>query len=151
MSPFICVCDDDFTAERRLEETRWLAELADGRVVIQDDGRPGQPYSAWKRLRIWVEQHRVPVVALGLEFRSHRRWLVRDAAARAFFLGRSLMAEPGGRSYHFYLLGRLGGDGEDRVAVHKYLVPEIIHWESAERKASECGHGILFNPARIGD
>ncbi len=51
-----------------LPDLRWVAKLSNGQTVWQDDRDGG---NSWRDLKKYVEDNRLSVVALQVEFRSH--------------------------------------------------------------------------------
>jgi len=58
---------DDFIADK--DSTIWIAKLSDGRLVYEDDDRPGyDERSAWKRLKVFCEVNKLYVQQMFIRF-----------------------------------------------------------------------------------
>jgi hypothetical protein len=139
----ICTEEDNFTIERM----RWLADLSDGRTVLQDDGRPGlEPYQAWLRLKEFCRQTGISVVNLRLQFRSHIEAPLPDNAPAYFFSHKAGALMSSGEPTHtdlFYLIGYLIPEKE-AVYIEHYLAPAIILVETETRPLTSISNKNLI-------
>lgn len=146
----ICTREDSFTREFWLHQARWIATLASGLEVIQDDNRPGlaEP-SAWLRLREYVQEHRDGIVALRFAFRNERAIHLPERQKGYFFrhgLGANLVSSV---SVGFFLAGYLL-DGQ--VQVLKYRVPEMLLCERQTRDPANeqlVGKSLIVYPGEV--
>lgn len=140
--------EDDFT--RFLEDDRrtalWRARLSDGRVIVQDDGRPGmEPASAWLRLKSHLQEHSgLSLLSLWIQFRSHHKKNILPENASGYFFCKSEIGFWGsGSSQSFYLLGALQNGV---LTVQKWSVPELILVETKVREIDSAGDCLILNP-----
>ena len=141
----ICFSEDDFVRTLQLEKKTaiWIAELSDGRLVYQDDGRPGldEP-SAWKRLSLFLEKEVLKITNISLKFRSHKHTNILPSNQDGYFFSKSSAGLWGSRTtYHFYLLGHLC-DGV--IKVQKWKVPELLLIEQVDRDKNKVMGGSLI-------
>ena len=138
--------EDDYI--RFLQEDRataiWVATLTDGRRVWMDDHRPGlEPYSAWIRLREFLQETSLGIRGFRLKFRSHEICPASDGAD-GYFFSKSSVRVAGGKTRQFYLFGHLFGD---RIQVQRWKVPELILVDLDARLPERAGECVLLNPA----
>ncbi len=124
---------DEFIEDKPL----WVAWLSNGKVVYQDDGRPGvgEP-SAWKRLRRHCEQHKLWLTRLGLKFRSHEQFDILPKDAEAYFFCNRIFAVMG--SEHQHRLAVVGHKAGDQLHCKTFKVPELLLFETDTRGLDEC-------------
>jgi hypothetical protein len=145
----LCWGGDAYTRDLEIDHATalWRVELSDGRVVVQDDHRPGaEPASAWQRLGLYLLAH--PDLAIRrfwLQFRSnvHADILPRDA--EGYYFCKSALANiASNRTTHFYLIGALTGC---TIMVQRWSVPDLtlVDTEAREPKPGPC---LLVNPRR---
>ena len=139
---------DLFLLERSMSHPRWEAELDDGTVVVQDDGRPGaDPPCGWLRLRERVRAGGPRVVALRVAFRGHAFDAVPRGAAGYFFRQAAIGHLNGGACEWFYLTGWLRPDG--LVEVRRWAVPELVPAGPAEARDpaddAAVGQSLIVN------
>ena len=138
---------DEYTAS--LEDERgqalWRAELADGSVVVMDDGRPGlEPRSAWLRLRARVLAGGPRVRRLWAGFRSNQHRGILPADADGYFFAKAVLGSPDEpETLSFFLLGALAGGV---LTVQKWQVPEMVLVSVEERDPATAGECLLLNP-----
>ena len=54
------------------DKTCWIAELSNGVLVYQDDGRETEKeYSSWIRLKEYLKENNLNIIRLFLKFRSN--------------------------------------------------------------------------------
>jgi hypothetical protein len=120
-----------------LGQAVWVAELDDGRLFYQDDGRPGcEAASAWSRLKASKER----VVGLSLCFRSRTLRDIVPRWARGYYFSRSVVVFDG-QSNPCYVLGHVEGD---RVVLKTVMVPQLLFLHGRERPLSHCNEEQLI-------
>lgn len=125
----LCTKWDDWLEDRDCPV--WVAELSDGSLVYQDDGRPGFSISAWERLMLSGEK----LVGLSARFRDH--WVHMPKNMAGYYFIKSILAGPFmERPHHFYILGYLL-DGV--IKCTKYKVPELEIDEVFDRAPEDGG------------
>ena len=103
------------------EKTIWVAELSDGAIVYQDDGRPGldQP-SAWLRMKDYVDENNLYIENLSIKFRSH----VEKIRSGEFYHFSKAIACMVGESYEdYFIFSSLNSGKLTRVW---YMIPHIL-------------------------
>lgn len=127
--------EDDFT--RRLEidsgMALWRAELSDGRVIVQDDGRPGQePPQAWYRLGDELVKQDLRLVRFWLQFRTNHKRGILPRDAEGYFFRKSAIAQLNTKEVRYsYLIGHLQNG---KVMVQRWSVPDLTHIETVARE-----------------
>jgi hypothetical protein len=123
----VCKVDDDFVRDK----FRWVAVLANGETIYEDDGRPGldEP-SAWKRLKMYCKGHKTYIIELWLQFRSNRVQ-VQPTHADGYYLVKCVFGFWGEVStHHAYIVGALV-DG--KIHASKWQSPDLTLLESSTR------------------
>jgi hypothetical protein len=111
--------DDAFVRDR----VRWVATLASGIEVFQDDGRPGETEPAWGRLRRHVGATGDHIRRLRLQFRDNIVHLPDDA--EAYYMARGGWAVwLQGVTHGFYVAGVQVEPGLVRVG--RWSVPSLV-------------------------
>lgn len=129
--------EDDYTRELQMGGgmALWYAELTDGRVAVQDDGRPGLwPPQAWPRLAAHVGRAGLGVRRLWLQFRGHAERPLPESAEGYFFRKSALAVFRTEGTRHSYLLGHLH-DGE--VVVQRWSTPDLRYVETFVRDPAD--------------
>lgn len=118
----LCTEPDDFIAEK----VHWIAVLSDGTSVYQDDNRPGEePAAAWLRLSKYIRDGGPPIESLHIKFWDHIEEAAPAGAASYYFINGLEGFVGGDRTYHYYIIGFIN-DGDEKMNVVRWLVPEII-------------------------
>jgi hypothetical protein len=110
--------EDDFVKGK----VRWVVELRSGKIIYQDDERPGElEPSAWRRLAAYLKTESEEISVGWLQFRSHR--------VQVFF--------PGASAYYMAKLAQKSW--EDADTTHGFVTGEIrngvlrvISWKGPE-------------------
>jgi hypothetical protein len=124
--------EDDYTRCLEYDQgvTLWRVQLSDGRIIVQDDGRPGeQEPSAWLRLSSYLKDNPFSIERFWLQFRSHHLLDILPLRAPGYFFSKGLAANLSGSMVSFYQLGFIQ---EDRLMVGRWVVPDLVFlgWES---------------------
>lgn len=119
---------DNFILDKDL--TYWKAELNDGTVVYQDDGRPEYSVnSSWLRLKEYCESNKLFPRKMWIIFRSHTEYC--GESDRGFFFSLGVLASPVDQKVvHRYVCGPIVGD---KIKVKAWRVPEVLPMEEEER------------------
>jgi hypothetical protein len=143
----VCFDTDDFVRECELDKgmALWRAELSDGSVVIQDDGRPGvAPQSAWLRLADYLFATKLRITKLWLGFRDNQQRDILTANAEGYFFCKSAIGMWGSEeTLHFAMLGVLHSG---KLRVQRWAVPELTLLEVLERDPISAGRCLIRNP-----
>lgn len=138
---------DEYLQMLQLEQRQalWEAELDDGTLVYQDDGRPGiYPASAWVRLGDYLRRTGKTIIRLGLRFRTNRLTNILPQKASAYFFSKNDIGFlHSGDTLHFYLLGALQNG---KLRVQRWSVPELLLISEEERDPASCGENLIVNP-----
>lgn len=123
-------------------EAGWKAAYSKGgrkRIWIYVKFSSGQEiylndYPKWLDLKSEVENSDVSIVAVGLRYRSHI--VTTDTTeSDAVYLVRSLMAQFGGDTVHFYTIGLLKGDKVEKTRWH---TPSLVEESSEDSDLDNC-------------
>jgi hypothetical protein len=119
----VCKEKDDF-----LEDTpTWVADLSNGERIWQDDSRPGvEPPQAWYRLAEYLKIHKLQIVRLFLQNRSHFEFPLPENAPGYFFCKKILCDITGDVTIHSYIIGFWN---MERVFRTEWVVPALIEVE----------------------
>lgn len=146
MSGIVCTEPDAFVQLRWLSQASWIAELSDGSLVYQDDGRPGQEQSrpAWLRLGDHLKATGLSIVELWLRFREHDRHpLPRNAPG--YFCRQSWGGFPSsGVTQRFLLIGYLT---DSQIVVQHWSNPGLTLVEvdyRDPRDVEKVGESLLL-------
>ncbi len=149
--PLICTADDDFILSRQMDhaQAQWLARLASGPTVIQDDGRPGiEPHSAWLRLGKHCQETGDRIVEFWLRFRTHTVRDIMPLNADGYFF-----AKQAARSLHvrtdtleFLLVGYLQNE---TLRVQRWKVPELFMLDEQKRDWRKAGPCLIGKPGTL--
>lgn len=110
----------------------WVAHLADGRTVYQDDLR-----SNWRALREAAHRGEVSVRWVGLKFRDRQlQPFLLDELGSVHFFSQALRSELfGGEPQHLMLVGTGERHGNvARLVVRTYKVPELTLVDTSVRE-----------------
>lgn len=124
----ICTTLDDFVLEK--DVAYWTAELNNGLIVYQDDGRPGyEEQSAWLRLKKYCETHNLFVRKMRITFRSHTELCGESDTGFFFSLGifANCLVQ---RQQQRFICGPIK-DGAIHITI--WAVPEILSVETEIR------------------
>lgn len=132
--------EDQWLQDRFENECRWIAILANGERIIQDDYRPGvTPESAWLRLKRYCLIEKTYIVNMYLQFRSHIEHV--PANQNGYYFCRAVLGSPFDKNIHMYNVGTTnGGD----VHVVKWRTPELIQFGDEIRPLEECKDFIIW-------
>ena len=136
---------DDFITDK--DSTIWIAKLSDGRLVYEDDDRPGyEERSAWKRLKTFCELNKLYVKQMFIKFRSHTE--VCPEGHNGYFFRKGVIASFRERriTLHRYLTGPVTGG---IINVQVWQVPEIILETTESRDIDGCEDAIIWNPSQL--
>jgi hypothetical protein len=115
----VCKAEDDFLEDKSI----WFVDLSNGERIWMDDGRPGvEPVSAWRRLRIYLQENQLKIVSLYLKFRSHIEKPLPDNAAGYFFCNKALAFWGEDDTILSLLVGIYDGKG---ISIQEWLVPDL--------------------------
>jgi len=133
----ICTVDDDFVKY----SPRWVAILSDGKIVYQDDFRPGiKEPSAWLRLKKYCEDHSVNITEFWLQFRSNRQ-LIGQGADGYYFVKSAFGVWGNPDTYHGCVCG-IYKDG--KVSAIHWKIPEIIPLSSETREVEITSPSLIL-------
>lgn len=105
-----------------IEKPRWAAELSNGLVAYQDDGR-GNPPSAWLRLKDYLQENKINISNFFLQFRSHVEHPFKQTFP-AYFFSKKIAGFSIGGSQESILIG---GMVKPKIfLVQEWLVPELL-------------------------
>ena len=118
-------------------EARWVAKLANGLTIYQDDYRDNKECSAWLRLRTFCYNNKVNINHLYFQFFDHvvDDFLPKNAAGYFFKKG-MLKGMFGVDSFKSFIGGYIckkEGGGYGPVKTFSYTVPELIFKSQDER------------------
>lgn len=140
----VCLKEDEYSKELYYSGARWIVHLSNSTDVIQDDGRPGLEWSAWKRLREYVYENDLSITGLSIQFRTNKIKILGEASG--FFFCNSIAACLNSDDrFHYFILGKVENDV---VITQKWLVPLMIHVENGVRKVQEALDCVIFNDSR---
>jgi hypothetical protein len=148
MSDLLCTVEDDFTNQKRLSEARWLVQLSDDRVVIQDDYRPGvNPPQTWLRLAAHLEKNPgLTIRRMWLQFRSNNIKNILTEDADAYFFANSVLGIfSAKKTLSFMLVGCLHNN---KLMVQRWKVPELLFMDIEERDPAQAGECLIWNGER---
>lgn len=147
---FVCKEEDDYVRDRFESNTRWIAKLSNGERIFQDDYRPGvEPYSAWLRLKDYVEQNKLAIEDLIVQFRSnviqinHEKvdgFFFRNAVLGGFGLRASDLSL---KTIQYFIVGTIKNGILSTV---KYQVPELQAVSREQREINKDSlESIIYN------
>jgi hypothetical protein len=139
----LCFEQDDYV--RELQDDRktaiWVAGLSDGSTVYADDNRPGvEPYSAWTRLKRFVETKCLAITSLELRFRSNSISI--HVGEASFFCRAGLGFFNGGSQIDFFIVGWMKNG---ILTVQRYSVPDLILVDQEIRESASAGECLIWN------
>ncbi len=126
---------DDFLKDKCI----WIAHLSTGKIVFQDDGRPGhyEP-SAWKRL--WKFLHLNPWVhikRMQLKFRSHIVDLPSEKP-HYFYSHGIVKGMNSTKESFFHIVGWTSEEDDSQLDVVWYKTPELVPTRNLTRPLDKC-------------
>ena len=137
----ICTQLDDDLKEKAI----WVARLTNGLTVYQDDYRTkyDEPI-AWKRLKRYLEQKRVGIYALSIQFRSHVVNIAINPEGFYFSYGVGQL-QGVERSDEFYVCGPV----YNRIAhVSWYHIPDLEVFKLEKKEIDSClSDCYIINPS----
>lgn len=99
-------------------------------------------YSQWLSLKHEVEELDVDIVEIGLRFRTHEV-PIDVSGSMAVYLVRSVQAQFGGSTIHYYTVGTYDGNVMSKTRWH---VPAIVEDSTEESDLDECfPEAIIYN------
>lgn len=111
---------DDWLQQNDL--TGWRVLLNNGKMVYEDDLRPGFIPSSWERLCLHCKETGEYPVNMWIAFRSHVENIGQDKDG--YYLYKSILHSPGWeKPQNYYIAGYLEGD---ILKCKKWKVPEVI-------------------------
>ena len=106
----------------------WIkVKFSDDRIIYLND------YSQWLELKAHVEELGLEIIEIGLRFRTHEV-TVDTTDAEGVYLVRSVMAQFGGSTVHYYTTGILDNGV---VCKTRWHVPALVAEDSIEHKDIE--------------
>lgn len=122
----------------------WIAELSNGIIVYQDDGKNSEiEYSAWIRLKEHLLKNNLCIVKMYIRFRSNIMYLLEDNADGYFFSIGIIGMMSSSENINFYILGSVKNN---KVHVKKIKIPELIVFDEEERELDKCSeHQLILN------
>jgi hypothetical protein len=116
----LCTNKDDSFIE---DKSVWVAVLNDGTTIYADDNRLNlTPSSAWLRLKLYLNKHKLSIIKLGIRFRSHYEWLPENADGYYFANGISASLFSG-KNIYYQILGYIE---DEKIICRHYLTPSLI-------------------------
>jgi len=138
--------EDEFTRELETDHklALWRVELSNGKVIVQDDNRPGvEPHSAWLRLAEHIRREGLAICRMWLQFRSNQRREILPANAEGYYFCKSALGMMNSNStLFFYLVGYLQNG---KLVVQRWAVPELLLVETMERDPAKAGECLIRN------
>ena len=135
----LCTKLDDFLDEK----TIWEIQLNNGIWVYQDDYRPDvQPYSAWIRLKLFLEQNtHLYIEQMRFRFRDHVEVLPIQEAD-AYYFSKSLGSIIGSGQVHHHYIGGALIPKTSTIKCWKYKIPELIVVETSYKRLDKTANLI---------
>ena len=115
----------------------WIKVVfSNGRVIYLKE------YSQWLTLKDEVEKLHVDIVEVGLRFRTHEV-PIDVSGSVAVYLVRSVQAQFGGSTLHYYTVGTYDGHVVTKTRWH---VPAIVEDSTEESDIAEClPEALIYN------
>jgi hypothetical protein len=134
---------DEWLEEFALANSQWVAELSNGEVAVQDDGRPGRsPESGWLRLRDYVRENGLRVVNLHLRFRHRVAGSVPPNCEAVYFARKASFTMGDAGTTHQAAIGFVQGG---KLFVEVWEVPALVLSYREERPVPAEGESLLVN------
>ena len=113
-----------------------MVKFSDGRMIYLTD------YSQWLALKPEVEELNLRIIEIGLRFRTHEI-TVDTSKADAVYIVRSVMAQFGGDTVHFYTTGAYDGNVVSKTRWH---VPALVEESKEENDIEDCfEEALIYN------
>lgn len=115
----------------------WIKVVfSNGRVIYLKE------YSQWLTLKDEVEKLHVDIVEVGLRFRTHEV-PIDVSGSVAVYIVRSVQAQFGGSTLHYYTVGTYDGHVVTKTRWH---VPAIVEDSTEESDIAECfPEALIYN------
>lgn len=140
----VCLAEDEYSKELYYKGARWIAHLSDSTNVLQDDGRPGHEWSAWKRLRNHVYTNNLTINSIILQFRSNKIKVL-EPKEGVFYINAVAACLNSPETFNYIIFGNIK---DDVVHTQKWLVPLMINTEKGIRPLDKCLGCVIFNDSR---
>ena len=111
-----------------------MVKFSDGRVIYLTD------YEQWLNLKLEIEDLPLDIDEIGLRYRTHLI-TVDTSQAEGVYLVRSIMAQFGGESIHFYTTGVLCGT---EVLKTRWHVPALVKETTELSDLEDCFEEALI-------
>ena len=113
-----------------------MVKFSDGRVIYLTD------YKQWLDLKLEIEDLPLDIEEIGLRFRTHLVTMdTKDALA--VYLVRSVMAQFGGDTIHFYTTGTYDGNVVTKTRWH---VPALVEETKEDSDIEDCfEEALIYN------
>lgn len=118
------------------DKTCWIAELSNGVLVYQDDGRETEKeYSSWIRLKEYLKENNLNIIRLFLKFRSNVLDVIPSNKEGYFFSMGIIGMMSSNQNVNFYLIGSIENN---KVKIKKIKIPELVVFDEEIRDISDC-------------
>jgi len=113
-----------------------MVKFSDDKIIYLAD------YQQWLALKSEVEELNLRIIEIGLRFRTHLI-TVDTSEAEAVYIVRSVMAQFGGDTIHFYTTGIL----EDNVVTKtRWHVPALVEETKEDSDLEDCfEEALIYN------
>ena len=118
---------DDWLKQK--DTTGWQVLLNTGKMVYEDDNRPGYYHSAWERLCLHCKETGEYPTDMWVKFRSHVEHVASNKDGFYFF--KAILNAPSWKKQEDYYIAGYLENGI--IKCKKWKVPEIIVYEEFER------------------
>lgn len=136
-------CNNSWAEEKDISS--WQVKLNTGKMVFEDDDRPGLIPSSWERLCLHCKETGEYPVNMWIRFRDHIENVGKDK--EGYFFYKSMMHSPAWEVPNFYYITGFLNRGQ--LQCTKWKVPEIIIDEEFTREPPG-GYTNVYNlPALI--
>ena len=115
----------------------WIkVKFSDDRTIYLTD------YSQWLSLKPELDELNLNIIEIGLRFRTHEV-TIDTSKAEGVYLVRSVMAQFGGDTIHFYTTGLYDGNV---VAKTRWHVPAIVEESQEDSDIEDCfEEALIYN------
>jgi len=130
-------------------DLRWVAHLSNQENIYYDHREDIEPRSAWLRLKKYVEENRLKVDGITLEFRSHIEKLPEKADGYFHIMGAASTLAMGGNgswgssTEEIWKFGVLTNGKE--VKIQWWRVPELIVINEVVEPVEKCLATLIRN------
>lgn len=140
----VCTKEDGYIYELFEFNPRWVVKLSNGETVFQDDNRPGEEeHSAWIRLAKYMQENRLDIEHMKLQFRSNVK-VVNDGPVDGFFFSQASLGAPGMKTVDYFVAGTLKNG---ILQIRRWQVPELELDEVEYRKVADAKECLIINPS----